>query len=194
MFSRILHVIESFYFVFPTTLMIPDEDEHFKNLMTFPLIKWWHFSWFYKAIIFYKGFFNTKIQTTRDLNLFIIKNNLYIKNCDILTAWIIYILLPVTVATAERSFSKLQLINNYLGNSMSQDRLSNIVILNIERGLTNRLDLEKMILSFAEIKTRKVNWWWTVKKTTCYNIPIPVIKNHKKNIYNYNLFATTRNK
>ena len=33
---------------------------------------------------------------------------------------------PVTVASAERSFSKLRLITNYLSSTMDQDRLNNL--------------------------------------------------------------------
>ncbi|XP_050065578.1 uncharacterized protein LOC126554562 [Aphis gossypii] len=43
--------------------------------------------------------------------------------CDVLTACIIFLIIPVTVASAERSFSKLKLIKNYLRNSTSQERL-----------------------------------------------------------------------
>lgn len=41
---------------------------------------------------------------------------------------------------------------------MGQDRLSNISILNIERNVTNQVDLEKMISTFADLKTRKKNF------------------------------------
>ena len=39
---------------------------------------------------------------------------------------------PVTVATAERPFSKLKLIKNFLQSSMSQERLSGLAQLSIE--------------------------------------------------------------
>jgi len=38
---------------------------------------------------------------------------------------------------------------------MGQDRLSNIAILNIERVVINKLDLEKIISTFADSKTRR---------------------------------------
>ena len=41
--------------------------------------------------------------------------------------------IPVTVASAERSFSKLKLIKSYLRSTMSQDRLSGLAILPIEK-------------------------------------------------------------
>jgi len=74
---------------------------------------------------------------------------------DVLTACLIFLTIPVTVASAERSFSKLKLIKNYLRNSMSQNRLSNIAILNIERSRTDELDIEKIIDNFANAKARK---------------------------------------
>lgn len=77
---------------------------------------------------------------------------------DIFSACIIFITLPVTVANAERSFSKLKIIKNYLRNSMSQDRLTNISILNIERGRTKELDINKIIQIFATKKARKQNF------------------------------------
>jgi len=62
---------------------------------------------------------------------------------------------PITVAGAERSFSKLKLIKNYLRNSCGQERLSGIAILNIERERTKTLNIEKIIDNFANAKSRE---------------------------------------
>jgi hypothetical protein len=43
--------------------------------------------------------------------------------------------IPISVASAERSFSKLQLIKNYLRSTMSQERLSGLATLSIEHKL-----------------------------------------------------------
>ena len=51
---------------------------------------------------------------------------------DVVTALFLFLTLPVTVATAERSFSKLKLIKNYLRNTMGQERLSGLSLLAIE--------------------------------------------------------------
>jgi len=74
---------------------------------------------------------------------------------DVLTACLIFLTIPITVASAKRSFSKLKLIKNYLRNSMSQNRLSNIVILNIERSRTDELDIEKIIDNLLMLKQEK---------------------------------------
>jgi hypothetical protein len=49
--------------------------------------------------------------------------------------------MPVTVASAERSFSKLKLLKNYLRSTMTQDRLNGLAILCIEKKLLDEIDL-----------------------------------------------------
>ena len=62
---------------------------------------------------------------------------------------------PATVASAERSFSKLKLIKNYLRSTMSQDRLNNLARLSIESDIAKQIDFDTAIRSFAKKKTRK---------------------------------------
>jgi hypothetical protein len=63
--------------------------------------------------------------------------------------------MPITVTGAERSFSKLKLIKNYLRNSCGQERLSSIAILNIEKERTKSINIEKIIDHLAKAKSRK---------------------------------------
>lgn len=99
-----------------------------------------------------------KIKSIKELTLYIIKNNLCTTFFDVLCACIIYLTLPVTVVSAERFFSKLKLIKNYLRNNMGQDRLSNIAILNIEKEVAAKIKLDDVINTFANSKARKVNF------------------------------------
>ena len=62
---------------------------------------------------------------------------------------------PATVASAERSFSKLKLIKNYLRSTMSQDRLNNLSRLSIESDIAKQIDFDTVIRSFAKKKARK---------------------------------------
>jgi len=98
------------------------------------------------------------MKSIKDIANYILENDMASLFKDILTACIIFISLPVTVASAERSFSKLKIIKNYLRNSMGQERLSNISILNIERSRTKELNVNKIIDDFANKKARKKNF------------------------------------
>ena len=80
--------------------------------------------------------------------------------------FLLFLALPVTVATAERSFSKLKLIKTYLRNIMQDDRLSGLAVLSIEnaeafsidktaRHLSRKLDVSKIIDDFASRKARR---------------------------------------
>jgi len=59
---------------------------------------------------------------------------------DVITALLLFLTLPVTVATAERSFSKLKIIKNYLRNSMGQKHLRGVSLLAIEAARTKTMD------------------------------------------------------
>ena len=59
---------------------------------------------------------------------------------DVCMAYMMYMTVPVTIARAERSFSKLKLIKNFLQSSMSQERLSGLALLSIENKRAKNLD------------------------------------------------------
>lgn len=67
----------------------------------------------------------------------------------------IMLTIPVTVATGERSFSKLKLIKTYLRSSMAQERLNSLAILSIENDIVKMIDVERAIKTFADLKSRK---------------------------------------
>ena len=64
---------------------------------------------------------------------------------------ILLLTIPVTVASAERSFSKLKLIKSYLRSKMQQSRLTNLAILSIENKLAKTLDTSELIKKFASV-------------------------------------------
>lgn len=73
-------------------------------------------------------------------------------------AYRILLTLPVSVATGERSFSKLKLIKNFLRSTMLQGRLSNLAIISIEQEIAKTLNYDDIIDSFAHLKARKCNF------------------------------------
>jgi len=70
----------------------------------------------------------------------------------------IMLTLPVTTATAERSFSKLKLAKNYLRTTLSQEKTTNLAIISVEHEIVDRFDLDDVIETFADLKSRKVNF------------------------------------
>nr|XP_055051180.1 zinc finger MYM-type protein 1-like [Misgurnus anguillicaudatus] len=66
--------------------------------------------------------------------------------------------LPVTVASAERSFSRLKLIKTYLRSSMSQERLSGLSIIAINHDVGRQLSYDDIIDDFAMRKCRRVQF------------------------------------
>jgi hypothetical protein len=64
--------------------------------------------------------------------------------------------IPVTVASTERSFSKLKLIKSYLRSTISQERLNRLAILSIEKKMLENLEYKNLISNFASQKARRL--------------------------------------
>ena len=67
----------------------------------------------------------------------------------------IFLTILATVASAERFFSKLKLVKNYLRSAMSQTRLVDLARLNIESRIARQVDFDSVIRNFANKNTRK---------------------------------------
>jgi hypothetical protein len=74
------------------------------------------------------------------------------------TALQILLTLPVSVASCERSFSKMKLIKSYLLSTISQDRFTDLAILTIENESASSIDFSDAIKDFAAITSRKVQF------------------------------------
>jgi hypothetical protein len=70
----------------------------------------------------------------------------------------ILLTIPVTVASAKRSFSKLKLIKSYLKSTMLQERLNGLAILSIEKKVLENLEYKNLIKNFASQKARRLNF------------------------------------
>ncbi|XP_072382347.1 zinc finger MYM-type protein 1-like [Diabrotica undecimpunctata] len=72
----------------------------------------------------------------------------------------ICVVLPVTSASAERSFSALKRIKNYIRNTTGQTRLSNMAKISIEKSFIKSQDenvfIDDVIDHFAEQKSRRI--------------------------------------
>ena len=67
----------------------------------------------------------------------------------------IFCTLPVTVASAERSFSQLKRIKSYSRSTMAQERLQGLALFCIESELAKTIDYDSIIATFASRKDRK---------------------------------------
>ena len=65
----------------------------------------------------------------------------------------IMLTMPVTSATAERSFSVLRRLKTYVRSTMNNDRLSSLALMHIHRGFS--VDLDKAMEKCVSAKTRR---------------------------------------
>jgi len=63
--------------------------------------------------------------------------------------------IPAAVASAERFFSKLKLVKNYLRSAMSQTRLVDPARLNIESSIARQVEFDSVIRNFPNKNSRK---------------------------------------
>ena len=64
-------------------------------------------------------------------------------------AFQIFLTVPVTVASAEKSFSKLKLLRNCLRTTMLQERLNGLDMCIIEKDILDNIDLDTILNDFA---------------------------------------------
>jgi hypothetical protein len=58
----------------------------------------------------------------------------------------------VTVASAERNFSKLKLLETYLRSTVTQERLNDLAVIALESGILEKIDYEHIIEDFISKK------------------------------------------
>ncbi|XP_053150025.1 zinc finger MYM-type protein 1-like [Hemicordylus capensis] len=90
----------------------------------------------------------TTIKEVAEL-LMIENSYLCISYPDVSTAYMLFLTLPVTLASSERSFSKLKLIKNYLRSPLSLENLSGLALLSIENERAKKVNIQKIIDAFA---------------------------------------------
>ncbi|XP_020415594.1 uncharacterized protein LOC109948089 [Prunus persica] len=94
-----------------------------------------------------------KVNTTATAILNFLKRLNCFPNAFI--AYRILLTIPVTVASAERSFSKLKLLKSYLRSTMSQERLNGLALISTESELLEKLDYEHLIDEFSSKNSRR---------------------------------------
>ncbi|KAL3062066.1 hypothetical protein OYC64_010060 [Pagothenia borchgrevinki] len=67
----------------------------------------------------------------------------------------LYLTVPMSNATAERSFSSLRQLKTFLRSTMSECHLNHLLFLHIHKDLTDGLDLRKVLRSFCFASERR---------------------------------------
>ena len=96
-----------------------------------------------------------KCESVRDILTLLLSSDVLSSMPELGTACILFCTLPVTVSSAERSFSKLKLIKSYLRSSIAQDRLDSLALISIENEAARQLDFDELVNKFANNKARK---------------------------------------
>jgi hypothetical protein len=109
--------------------------------------------------LFYKRTDFRDINSLVYLLKFIIENNLTLIFSESYKLLKIISTIPMTTAEAERSFSTLIRIKTFLRNSLTEDRLTALAMLSIEKRMINNIPNfnEEIINRFAEKKERRID-------------------------------------
>lgn len=71
-------------------------------------------------------------------------------------AYRILLIIPVTVAFADKSFSKLKLLKSYLRSTMVQERLNGLAMIAIENDVLETIHYEYLVDKFASKSVRRM--------------------------------------
>ena len=84
------------------------------------------------------------------------KNDLHILYPEFFDVVRVVATLPVTVASCERTHSKIKIINNYLCALMSDERLESLIQITVEKDLADEIELGSLLDVFKTVKNRKL--------------------------------------
>ena len=71
-------------------------------------------------------------------------------------AYRVLLTIPVTVASTERSFSKLKLLKSYMRTTMTQQRLTDLAKITLESEVLEKIDYEDIIEDFISRNTKRM--------------------------------------
>ena len=105
----------------------------------------------------------TSISTVNSLVSTLSESKFGVKMCsEVYSLGVIYMTVPMTSATAERSFSTMRRIKTYLRQTMSQQRLNHCMLLHIHKDRTDRINMHDVLTSFVEANDDRVRYFGTV--------------------------------
>ncbi|XP_046571823.1 zinc finger MYM-type protein 1-like [Haliotis rubra] len=78
---------------------------------------------------------------------------------EISTLLKIYLTIPVTTATSERTFSTLRRLKSYVRSTMTQERLNNVLLLHVHKTIADELSLVDVAREFISFHDRRRNYF-----------------------------------
>ena len=79
----------------------------------------------------------------------------------------LYMTIPVSNATTERSFSCLRRLKSYLRNRLTQEHLNHRMFLHIHKDLIDQVDLASLCQEFITVNDRRINFLGKKFVNTC---------------------------
>ena len=96
----------------------------------------------------------SEVQNLRDAaKWFVGKSHIY---PNLSKAYRIALTVPISVASNERSFSKLKLSKGYLRSKIKEERLDYLMVAACSNDILDRLDLDEVAESWSILKTRRI--------------------------------------
>ena len=74
----------------------------------------------------------------------------------------LFLTIPVTTASAERSFSALRRLKTYLRSTMTQNRLNNIALPHVHKGYVDEVDVPEIARNFITANERRLHYFGQV--------------------------------
>ena len=84
---------------------------------------------------------------------FVAKSHIYL---NLSKAYRLALAVPISVASNERSFSKLNLIECYIRSTMKEERLDYLMVAACSSDVLDRLGLDEVADSWSILKTRRI--------------------------------------
>jgi len=72
--------------------------------------------------------------------------------CNVFKTLKLFVVIPVTTYSCERSFSNLSIVKTKLRSAMLQERLDNLLTMFIEQGRAYNVDLDEVIETFKTLR------------------------------------------
>ena len=110
---------------------------------------------------FAKAWLKDKVKIDEETNTKQVFKELYeLKSLipDVVKFFEIFLSLPVSTASCERCFSAMARVKNFLRNRMTDERLSNLCVLAIEKNETKNIDKDALLEKFINLNHRRLQF------------------------------------